>query len=366
MRNFGRSMLKVGVTLAAAATLLVAPATAGAMPQIPGSTTKDGLIWLPIYGEGSVQAIDPVTRKVVVTIPGVADHPLVVRATPDGKRLFVNSFGPLVWTMNVIDVPSRRVIKTVTTAGAPYAVTQMSHDGRYLYMPTQLSLVQVMDTQTLDIVRTLPVLLPPGAAHMEITNDDQSIIVLAAPGTATQYNAFTGALEKPPIFLDGFVPGWGETSMDGNTVYGVNFYSGVTAVNTKGWYVERVIPDGSLAAPISATLTPDGKQMWVCNFGDNSLVILDPHTGQIIKRIVNPDGTPVYAGFSSDGKTAYVSNLGGNAAQFPALLHPFKLAYAFFSAPLGVHSTLDFYDTATLTRTGQLPVGAAPIAGAYP
>jgi YVTN family beta-propeller protein len=344
---------------------LATPAVAAANPSIPGSTTSDGLIWLPSYGEGSVQGIDPETKQVVVTIPGVADHPLVAKSNSDQTLLFVNSFGPLTWNVSVVDVASRSVIKRIPTLGAPWAVTAMSHDLRYLYVPTQLSVVQVIDTHTLDVVRTLPIYFPPGgAAHLEVSKDNKSIYVLSGAGILTKYDAETAAVQAPPLFVLGFVPGWGALSADGDTLYAVNYLAGITAVDTQDWYVVRMIPDGLLSGPISATLSPDGSTMWVCNFGDNTILVLDPHTGHLIRKI-HTNGAPVYAGFSADGTKAYVSNL-GPGSNVPEILQPFKFTLAYFP-PLNTQgSTLDIYDTATGTITDQIKVASAPIAGVYP
>lgn len=354
------------VVLIAAVATFVAPAVAGAIPGIPGSETKDGLIWLPIYSDGSVKAIDPATNKVVVTIPNAADHPLVVRVNADGTKLFVNSFGPFTWDLTVIDVPTRSVIKRIPTLGAPYAVTQMSHDRRFLYVPTQLSVVDVIDTSTLQVVRTLPVLLPPGPAHLEVTNDDKSLLVMSAPGFLTKYDAVTGAIQGPPLFLNGFAPGWGALSVDGDTVYAINYYASITAVNTKDWYVERIIPTGFLSNPISGTISPDGKTMWICNIGENHVLVMDPKSGHIIRRI-DTKGAPVYAGFSADGTKAYISNAGPTVGSLPDLVGVFKLPMSWLAEPLNIRdSTMDVYDTATGALLDQVPVGGPPIAGAYP
>jgi DNA-binding beta-propeller fold protein YncE len=357
---FAKSLL---VVVAAAA--FVAPAVAGANPSIPGGYSPDGLIWLPSYGEGSVQLIDPVEKKVVDTIPGVADHPIVAKTNADRSYVFVNSFGPLLWNVNVIDTRTRSVVKVIPTVGGAYAVTAMSHDQRYLYVPTQLSLVQVIDTVTLETVRVLPALLPPFPAHMEVTGDDKSFIVLSAAGFASKYDAVTGVLQAPPLFLYGFIPGWGALSVHGDRLYSVNNLSGITVVDTDKWYVEKTMFEGLFSGPISATLTPDGKNLWVCNFGDGMILDFDVQTGALVRKW-NTNGTPIYVGFSADGSKAYVSQLGPTSGLIPDFLFPLKFVIAYIPLTNTQGSTLDVYDTETATLTDQIPVASAPIAGMYP
>ncbi|MGY2061038.1 YncE family protein, partial [Nocardia gipuzkoensis] len=162
-----------------AATCAVAVfATSGAVlanPSIPGSTSgPGGPIWLPNYGTGSVLRIDPESLAVQQEVPNVGDHPLVIKALPDGSRMFVGNFGPvnpLTWNVSVVDMPSGRVVARIPTLGAPYATITLSQDTHYLFVPTSLSLVQVIDTSTLAVVRTMPVLLPPNPAHIEVSPD---------------------------------------------------------------------------------------------------------------------------------------------------------------------------------------------------
>ncbi|MEI4741727.1 YncE family protein [Rhodococcus erythropolis] len=253
----------VGRFIAAAFTvsaLIMFPAAAQANPSISGSTSgPDGLIWMPNYGANSVVAFDPDTLDQVKTIPSVGDHPLVIKMLPDQSRMFVGNFGPATWQVSVIDTATESVIKQIPTLGPAYAVSVLSKDGRYLYVPTGLSVVQVIDTQSLEIVRTLPIALPPGPAHIEISPDGRVVYAFSALGTVTPYDSVTGAVLSPPIFLGGFVPGWGAISEDGNTLYAVNFVSGLTTVDVPSWQVTRVLQLPIAAGPLSATLSPDGK-----------------------------------------------------------------------------------------------------------
>lgn len=363
-RQWKAIVAKVAVTAAAVVTSVTLYAgTALANPTIAGSTTGNGFIYLPSWGTGSVQVIDPAEQKVVTTITGVGDHPLVLKEKPDHSKLYASNFGPLQSYVTVLDPKTNTVVKKVPTLGPPYAVSQMSNDGRYLFIPTALSTVQVLDTTTDEIVRTLPILLPPGPIHLELSLDDSIMYVFATVGTVTKYDARTGAILAPPLFLNGIGPGWGATSIDGKHIYAINAVSGVTIVDTDKWVIERTVfePVGSM--PLSATLTPDGSQLWVCNYGTNDITVIDPNTGAIL-RVIKTDVAPTYLGFSADGKSAYVSSLGDYSNLPIGDLGLLKLPQMYFRSD--TNGYLDTYSVDTGTRTARMQTAGGPLGGVYP
>lgn len=343
---------------------------ASANPSIAGSSTgPDGKIWMPNYGDGSVMAFDPETLDVVMTIPDVGDHPLVIKMLPDQSKMFVGNFGPLTWQVSVIDMATQSVVKQIPTLGPAYAVASLSNDSRFLYVPTALSVVQVIDTQSLDVVRTLPIALPPAPAHVELSPDGAAIYVLSAMGTATKYDALTGVVLAPPIFLNGFAPGWGAISVDGSTLYAVNFFAGLTMVDTKSWAVTNTVQLPIDSGPISATLTPDGTKLWVCNYMSNEIVILDAQTTDVIKRIAT-DKTPVYVGFTDDGATAYVSFVDDASGIAQAMNSPaasfVSKTNAYWAGPMDLSTTLTTYDVETGSPRNSTTVKGVLVTGVYP
>ncbi len=368
MISFLRTRMIVPLVIAAIGITAV-PVHSSANPSIPGSTSGiDGPIWIPNYGTGSVFAIDAATMAVQTEIPHVGDHSMVIKEVPDHSRLFVGNFGPFNWNVSVIDVATQTVIKRIPTIGPAYAVIQMSHDGRYVFVPTGLSVVSVIDTQTLDVVRTLPVLLPPGPSHMELSADDSTMYVFS-PATATAYDAHTGAVLAPPIVLNGFMPGWGAISADGDLLYAVNFWSGITIVDTRSWSVVRTILLPVDGGPISATLTPDGSTLWVCDYMGKEMYVLNARTGEILRRIPTPDRNPVYVGFSSDGATAYVTLVseGVPLPYWTPLTGQYTTSFeAYWAKLLQLDTFLVAYDTEQATPGREMTVKGAFVAGVYP
>ncbi|WP_343930853.1 YncE family protein [Tsukamurella strandjordii] len=364
-----------------AATILVAGVGAGvggaapaaANPSIPGSSTgPGGSIWIPNYGADTVLEVDAatMTQKREVRV-GAEDHPMVAKASYDGSKIFVGNFGPIEMSVTVIDAATGRIIKKLPTLLAAYATITMSRDGRRLYVPTAASVVQVFDTQTLELVRTVPIWLPPGIAHIEVSNDEKYIYAYAAMGTATRYDAQTGAVAGAPLLLGGLVPGWGASSADGGTQYAINFYSNVAIIDSASWTVRATVPIEPFAAgPISATLSPDGRELWVCNYSTNDIRILDAQTGKEKRRMSTP-GAAVYVGFSRDGNTGYISVVeDGPPLPFwaPTVWDwQYKAKHQAWSAKyLGLNTRLVKIDTRTLETRGEFTVKGAFVAGAYP
>ncbi|KAA0021535.1 YncE family protein [Antrihabitans cavernicola] len=346
------------------------PAIASANPSIPGSSSgAAGPIWLPNYGNDSIIAINPATMQIETTIPNAGDHPLVIKEeTPDHSRLFVANFGPFSSYISVIDVASRSVITRIPTLLASYCVIQLSHDGRYLYVPTAASVMQVIDTHSLAVVRTIPLWLPPSIGHVELSPDDKQFYTVNSAGFGTKYDTASGAPLAPPIFLDGTAGGWGATSTDGRTFYSVNFFGGVTAVDTQSWRVKYVIPTAISDGPISATLTPDGRQIWICNYQANNIIVADTATGAIVRTIPTQGGA-VYAGFSGDGKTAYITTVADGAwlpAWNPLIGQYYAKDEAYWATLLNLDTSVSAYDIPTGTFGKSLTVKGAFTAGTYP
>lgn len=349
-----------------AAPVATAGGPTGAQPDATASAT--GLIYLPMYNDGAVQVIDPVQGKVVKTIEDVGSHPIVVKLTPDGSRLFVGNFGPLpldqygIAHVTVIDTRTLSIIKQVETVGAPYAVQQLSHDGRYLYVPTATSLIHLIDTQTLEIAKTFYTPIP--AIHLEVAPDDKSFYVLSSAGTIEQFDADTGLPMNLPIGTGGTAPGWGTQTRDGSTIYAINFFDSVGWVDTRTWQTTKSVWLPLGASPLSATLTPDESELWVCNVGTNDITILDARTGEQRGRITT-ENSPAYVGFSSDGRTAYVSDLGSPSRPEGLVGQWLKYDYIYFLPP-GGRGYLNVYDTASREQTGSIETGGYPVAGVYP
>jgi protein NirF len=82
------------------------------MPHLRGWAMAGNLIFLPAIGRHEVLVTDTENWREVARIP-VQGQPVFVMARPDGRQIWVNFALPDNDTVQVIDVPSRQIIKTL-------------------------------------------------------------------------------------------------------------------------------------------------------------------------------------------------------------------------------------------------------------
>lgn len=82
------------------------------MPHLETWAVSGNLAFIPGIGRHEVVIIDISSWQKVGVIP-VAGQPVFVMAQPDGRRLWVNFAFPDYDTLQVIDVPSRQIVRTL-------------------------------------------------------------------------------------------------------------------------------------------------------------------------------------------------------------------------------------------------------------
>ena len=82
------------------------------MPHLEGWTEADGHFFLPAVGHHEVLVMDSRDFALKDRIP-VAGQPVFVMSRPDGRYLWVNFAVPNNDTIQVIDVPARKVVRTM-------------------------------------------------------------------------------------------------------------------------------------------------------------------------------------------------------------------------------------------------------------
>ncbi|HAT87692.1 MAG TPA: protein nirF, partial [Rhizobiales bacterium] len=92
----------------------------------------------------------------------VYGQPVFAMARPDGRQIWVNFAPPKNDTIQVIDLPSRKIIKTLKPGPAVLHM-EFTPRGHEVWMSVRgADEVQVYDTQTLKKVSSLPAKKPSG------------------------------------------------------------------------------------------------------------------------------------------------------------------------------------------------------------
>ena len=82
------------------------------MPHLRGWAVAGHQAWLPAIGRHEVLIVDTDTWTEVGRVP-VAGQPVFVMARPDGRQVWVNFAVPDYHRVQVIDVPSRQIVRTL-------------------------------------------------------------------------------------------------------------------------------------------------------------------------------------------------------------------------------------------------------------
>lgn len=87
------------------------------MPHLEGWAQAGGKLFLPAVGRHEILVVDAETWREVGRIP-VHGQPVFAVARPDGRQVWVNFAHPLNDTVQVIDVPDLKIVKTFTPGKA--------------------------------------------------------------------------------------------------------------------------------------------------------------------------------------------------------------------------------------------------------
>ena len=131
------------------------------MPHLRGWAIAGRHAWLPAIGHHEVLVVDTERWTEVARIP-VAGQPVFVMAQPDGRRVWVNFAVPDYHRVQVIDTPTRKIVKTLEP-GAAVLHMEFTPKGEAVWISSRdANHVSVIDTASFATLATLPVESPSG------------------------------------------------------------------------------------------------------------------------------------------------------------------------------------------------------------
>lgn len=131
------------------------------MPHLEGWTTAGDKIFMPAVGQHEVLIADKNTWQQVGSIP-VHGQPIFVIARPDNRHLWVNFAHPDNDTVQVIDVETQQIIKTITPGKAVLHMEFTPRGDRIWVSVRDEDRVDIYDTRTFEKIGSLPVDKPSG------------------------------------------------------------------------------------------------------------------------------------------------------------------------------------------------------------
>ncbi len=131
------------------------------MPHLEGWAEAGGVFVLPAIGANEVLLLDDRTFEAAGSI-AVHGQPVFAMARPDGRQVWVNFAPPNNDTIQVIDVPSRKIIATLKPGPAVLHM-EFAPRGHEVWMSVRdANEIQVWNTRTIKKIATLPAKKPSG------------------------------------------------------------------------------------------------------------------------------------------------------------------------------------------------------------
>jgi YVTN family beta-propeller protein len=260
------------------------------------------------YGTNAVGVIDTQTNQFVGPEIPVGSSPYSIAVTPDGKTAYVaNDSGE---SLNVIDLQTGQAGPALEL-GANLYVIAISPDGKTAYITTSSGKVLVLDTQTNQVVGSIPiegeasslwgVAFSPDGKTAYVANEENNTVAIIDTATRQVVGAPIPVGETPINIA---------ITPDGNLAYVTNEESNsVSVIDTTTRQVIGTIPVGE--APWGISITPDGKKAYVANETGKSVSVIDTQTNQVVGSPIPVGEQPYETAITPDGKTLYVTNYGG-------------------------------------------------------
>jgi YVTN family beta-propeller protein len=273
---------------------------------------------------GSITVIDSQNNRVAATI-GVHRQPYFISVEPSGHRAYVANSGSN--TVSVLDLDRRREIAVAGTGEQP-GLARISPDMRSLVVTNRgSSSISIFDVAPYEARPHGPILrlraaFPgcPGATDAVVLPDSSkafiacssghqvmAISLAAAPGSwaARQDSSLTA--DHVLTLLDvGQTPVHLALKPDGGEIFVSNFGSdSISEISTWTNEVSNTFAIGS--KPVQSVVTADNSTLWVANFGADSISIYSIDDGHLIGN-VHTGSAPDSLAFSADEHVLLATN----------------------------------------------------------
>jgi YVTN family beta-propeller protein len=264
-----------------------------------------------------VSLIDPATNKVVGTIKGIeVNHGAT--AAPDGSKYYISNESRS--TLEVVDTKTLKIIRSIPLTAHPNNIS-ISKDGKRVYVAIARApgAVDVIDTASLERVKTIPV---KGAVHNTYVTPDGQWVVAGSIASKT-ITVISQKTEEPVWTLEmdgGIRPMAFSANPDGSTKWmfvQLSDFNGFAVVDfATHKEINRItlpeLPAGKAKYMFGGNeshgmaITPDQKTI-VVNSRLNSSVYLYSLPDLKLQASIEVGKSPDWVTLTPDGKTAYVA-----------------------------------------------------------
>lgn len=261
-------------------------------------------VYVPNTNSNTVSVIDPVTYKVIDTIP-VGVQPQHVVPSWDLKTLWVNNNrGHTLTPINPATGEAGKPVEVhdpynlYFTPNGKYAVVMASMDKELVFR----------DPHTMNRVKTVPVTCF-GVNHADFSADGRYFIV-SCEFSGELLKVDTEKMEvvgQQKLPFEGAMPQDVKVSPDGKTFYVADMMAhGMWVLGGDKFETPKLLPTGKGCHGLY--VSRDSKEMYVSNRGEGSVSVFDFTQDKLTKKWELPDGgSPDMGGVSADGKVLWLS-----------------------------------------------------------
>jgi YVTN family beta-propeller protein len=236
---------------------------------------------------GTVSVINAAANRIVATIP-VHRLPYFISVEPSGHRAYVANSGSN--SVSVIDLDRRREISVAGTGEQP-GLARISPDMRSLVVTNRgSSSVSIFDVAPYDAAQTHEQVLHLRAAFPGCTGATDAVIL---PDSSKTFVACSAGHQVMAINLSA-APGSWAAKQD-------------PTLTTD--HVLALLDVG--LTPVHLALKPDGGEIFVSNFGSDSISEISTWTNEV-SGTYTIGSKPVHGIVSSDNSTLWVANFGAD------------------------------------------------------
>lgn len=366
VRHTGRVVVCALAVAVAFTGLVVSTAgsvQASAQPVPPASAescsaaTLASRSYSPMYDDNTLQVFEGDNLQTIATVGGLRT-PAEMVTSGDGRTLYVDDWGS--GSLRVMNACNFQTIALLPVGGFSIATYISGSNGslgsRYMYVSSLADEdVNVVDTWTNTIVRRY---LVPGIAGVQLSPDGSRLYAVTAEGVFT-FDPMTGKQLAPFLFTGTLVPTWMTATPDGSKLYLADTGSDrISVVDAHTMKITKTIALPFGTTPITVSVTPDGKEVWVANGASSEgAVVISTVTDSVIK-VIPTNGMALAITFNRSGSYAYIAEGGPNSDN--AHLGVLFLVLAALALVRG-DGDIRIMDTTTLQQvgpvvaTGQVP-----------
>ena len=276
----------------------------GAQPTGVTANPKRNEVYVVNTGSGSVSVIDTESNRVAATIP-VHKQPYFIDVDAEGQRGYVANSGSN--SVSVLDLPGRREIGVIGVGEQP-GLARISPDGRSLVVTNRTS-------GSVSVFNVTPPPAPTGAPGLPLPGLRRR----NSPGSEDLPKlraAFAGCPGATDVVI---LPDSSKAFIACSTGQQVMAISLAAAPET--WAARQnptLLTDHLLClldvgqTPVHLALKPDGGEVFVSNFGSDSISEIETQTNEV-GGTYTIASRPVFSVVSADNSMLWVSNFGGDS-----------------------------------------------------